>query len=113
MKTLVNFDIFAISEHWLYSEQLHKVDNFSSLYRSHCVSSNDNSDILSGKRAFAGVGLLWKASFGDLISLLSIDSDRIVGIQYACPNRVTTKRRPKTKDLRSKIPRVQYADWLL
>ena len=28
--------------------------------------------------------LLGKASFGDLISPLSIDSDRIVGIQYAC-----------------------------
>ena len=37
------------------------------------------------KRAFAGVGLLWKASFGDLVSPLSIDTDRIVGIQYACP----------------------------
>ena len=55
------------------------------LDRSHCVSSNDNPDILSGKRAFAGVGLLWKASFGDLISPLPIDGDRIVGIQYACP----------------------------
>ena len=66
--------------------QLHKIDNFSSLYRSHCVSSNDNPDILSGKRAFAGVRLLWKAAFGDLISPLSFDSDRIVGIRYACLN---------------------------
>ena len=65
---------------------MHKTDNFSSLYRSHCISSNDNPDILSGKRAFAGVGLLWKASSGDLISLLSIENDRIVGIQYAYPN---------------------------
>ena len=32
------------------------------------------------------MGLLWKASFGDLISPLSFDSDGIVGIQYACPN---------------------------
>ena len=69
-----NFDIFAISEHWLalFGEHLHKLDNFSGLYRSHCVSSNDNADILSGKRAFASVGLLWKASFGDVISSLSI-----------------------------------------
>ena len=70
MKTLVNFDIFA-PEHRLFSEQLHKIDNFSSLYRSHCVSSNNNPDILSGKRSFVGVGLLWKASFGDLISRTS------------------------------------------
>ena len=74
MKTLVNFDIFAISEHWLFSEVYHNIDNFSS------------PDILSRKRAFAGVGLLWKASFSDLISPLSIDSDKIVGIQYECPN---------------------------
>ena len=64
-----SFDIF---EHWLFGEQLHKLDNFSGLYRSHCVSSIANADILSGKRAFASVGLLWKASFGDVISSLSI-----------------------------------------
>ena len=45
MKTLVNFNIFAISEHWLFSEVLHNIDKFSS------------PGILSRKRALAGVGL--------------------------------------------------------
>ena len=49
------------------------------------VTPRDNPDILSGKRASAGVGLLWKAFFGDLVSPLSIDKDSIVGIQYASP----------------------------
>ena len=32
------------------------------------------------------MGLLWKDSFGDLISPLPFDSDRIVEIRYTCPD---------------------------
>ena len=51
-----SFDIFAISEHCLFAEQL-ELFEASTNYTNNCiaVSSEDNPSILSGKPAMAGL----------------------------------------------------------
>ena len=78
-----SFDIFAISGHRLFAEQLEILEASTNYtYNYIAVSSEDNPAILSGKPAHGGVALLWKTCFNDLvIPLENIDSDRIVGIR--------------------------------
>ena len=78
-----SFDIFAISEHCLFAEQLELLEASTNYtYNSIAVSSEDNPSILSGKPAHGGVALFWKTCFNDLVKPLeNIDSDRIVGIR--------------------------------
>ena len=87
-KPLVNnFDIFAISEHSLFDEQLDifKI-TFGETYNFHAVSASDNPSILSGEKGHGGVALLWNLSFDDFITPLSkIESGRIVGIKCSFP----------------------------
>ena len=68
-----SFDIFAISEHCLFVEQL-EVLEASTNYKYNCiaVSSEDNPSILSGKPAHSGVALFWKTCFNDLVKPLEI-----------------------------------------
>ena len=78
-----SFDIFAISEHCLFAEQLELLEA-STNYTYNCiaVSSEDNPSILSGKPAHGGVASFWKTCFNDLVKPLeNIDSDRILGIR--------------------------------
>ena len=70
---LHSFDMFAFSEHWLFKEQLDLITEFS----------EHNSNFLSGRRGQGGVGLFWKNEYGDYITHLPIDSDRIVGVQFS------------------------------
>ena len=81
---LVNsFDIFAISEHCLFEEQLEILEaSINYTYKSTAVSAEDNPSILSGKAAHGGVALFWKNCIKDMVTPLeNIDSDRIVGIR--------------------------------
>ena len=74
-----SFDIFAISEHCPFAEQL-EILEASTNYTYNCiaVSSEDNLSILSGKPAHGGVALFWKTYFNDFIKPLeNIDSNRI------------------------------------
>ena len=80
---LHSFDMFAFSEHWLFKEQLDVITEFSETYQCHSISSNNNPNFLSGRRGQGGVGLFWKNEYGDLITHLPIDSDRIVGVQFS------------------------------
>ena len=54
---LVNsFDIFAISEHCLFEEQLEILEaSINYTYKSTAVSAEDNPSILSGKAAHGGL----------------------------------------------------------
>ena len=56
-----SFDIFAISEHCLFAEQL-EILEASTNYTYNCivVSSEDNPSIFSGKPAHGGVALFGK-----------------------------------------------------
>ena len=81
---LVNsFDIFAISEHCLFEEQLEILEaSINYTYKSTAVSAEDNPSILSGKAAHGGVALFWKNCIKDMVTPLeNINSDRIVGIR--------------------------------
>ena len=82
------FDIFAISEHSLFEEQLDIFDRCTDLsYKWTAVSSKDNPPILSSKPAQRGVALFWKISIDDLVTpLANIDSDHIVGIRCDFPD---------------------------
>ena len=78
-----SFDIFAISEHCLFEEQLEILEaSINYTYKSTAVSAEDNPSILSGKAAYGGVALFWKNCIKDIVTPLeNIDSDRIVGIR--------------------------------
>ena len=83
-KSLIEcFDIFAISEHCLFDEQLDRLKS-STDYTYNCiaVSASDNPPLLSGQNAHGGVALFWKHVFDDYITpSTNIQSDRIVGIK--------------------------------
>ena len=68
------------TEHWLFEEQLGKLEHLTNDYNGLGVASQSNPDILSGQRAHErGDGMLWKTSRTSLASKLQIDSDRLVG----------------------------------
>ena len=80
---IISFDIFTVSEHCLYEEQLGILDSATNYtFKCTAVSAFDNPAILSGKPAYGGVALFWKNSINDFVTPLEeIDSDRIVGIR--------------------------------
>ena len=84
---LNQFDIFSVSEHWLFEEQLCKLECVDSRYVGYSKASQNNPNILSGQRGQGGVEMLWKAGLGDFVSKLSIDSDRIIGAKFVLENR--------------------------
>ena len=53
---LNQFDIFAVTEHWLFEEQLGKLEHLTNNYTGFGVASQNNPDILSGQRAHGGGG---------------------------------------------------------
>ena len=57
--TLNQFDIFAVTEHWLFEEQLGKLEHLTNNYTGFGVASQYNPDILSGQRVHGGEG--WNA----------------------------------------------------
>ena len=80
---LHSFDVFAFSEHWLFKEQLDLTTEFFDTYQCHSISSNSSPNFLYGRRGQGGVGLFWENEYGDFITDLPIDSDRIVGVQFS------------------------------
>ena len=88
-KSIFNcFDIFGISEHSLFEEQLDLIKAANgNTYNCHAASAFDNPAVVSGEIAHGGVALLWKYAINDFITpLATINSDRIVGIKCAFPN---------------------------
>ena len=58
LDTILNqFDIFAITEHWLFEEQFGKLEHLTNDYTDFGVASQNNPDKLSGQRAHGGGGL--------------------------------------------------------
>ena len=83
---LDRFDVLALSEHWLFEEQLHKISNYSCDFTGYGIASQSNPDILSGRRGHGEIGILWSTAFSDFASPLSIDSDRITGVKLTTPD---------------------------
>ena len=83
-KSLIEwFDIFPISEHCLFDEQLELLKPSTDyIYNCIAVSASDDPQLLSGQNVHRDVALLWRHAFDDYItSLTNIQSDRIVGIK--------------------------------
>ena len=82
------FNIFGISEHSLFQEQLDLIKAATgNPFNCHAASAFDSPAVVSGELAHGGVTLLWKYAINDFITPLeTINSDRIVGIKCDFPN---------------------------
>ena len=77
-----DIDICGVSEHWLYKKDLHFLDSVDSDYNYSAVSDSD-LELPSRRRVGkGGVALFWKRTIDSRVSILNIDDDRLVGIQY-------------------------------
>ena len=84
LDTILNqFDIFAIAEHWLFEEQLGKLEHLTNDYTGFGVASQNNPDIIWPEGPWGGgFGMLWKTSLTSLASKLPIDCDHIVVAKF-------------------------------
>ena len=76
-----NIDICGLSEHWLYEKDLIFLNQINSNYNCHAVSisiSDSQGAVALGK---AGRALLWHKRLDSIITPLSFEDDRIIGIQ--------------------------------
>ena len=73
-------DIFGISEHYLFQEQLYIIKAATgNTYNCHATSAFDNPAVVSGVIDHGGVALLWKYATDDFITTLeTTDSDSIM-----------------------------------
>ena len=71
-KSIFNcFDIFGISEHSLFHEQLDLVKAATGkTYNCHAASAFDNPTVVSGEIAHGGMALLWKYAMNDFTTPL-------------------------------------------
>lgn len=74
-------DICGISEHWLYPHNIHFLGSISSDFNYHAVCDSDLSTASNRKVGKGGAAILWHRSLDHRVVPISIDSDRIVGIQ--------------------------------
>ena len=73
-------DLCFLQEHWLFSDQLHKLSNFHVDFSSVSVSGMDSSVLLTG-RPFGGCAILFRKSLSSCIAPLCCDSNRFCGIR--------------------------------
>ena len=76
-----NIDICGIAEHWLYEKDLHFINNMDNMYSS--LATSDIDLLLPSARRVGkgGVCLLWHKKLNNLITPISCNNDRIIGIQ--------------------------------
>ena len=78
----LSVDICGIGEHWLYINDLNFLESFFSSYKYAAVSDSDLEKPSRRKVGKCGVAIFWKRTIDSRVSLLNIDDDRIIGIQY-------------------------------
>ena len=77
-----SIDICGLSEHWLFNTNLHFLQTINCNYKCFSVSDADLLNPSRRKVGKGGVALFWKRELDKYISLLDIDDDRLVGIEY-------------------------------
>ena len=77
-----DIDICSVSEHWLYQKDLHFLDSVHKSYNHAAVADFDLEKPSRRKVGKGGVALFWKCCLDSNITLLNIDDDRIIGVQY-------------------------------
>ena len=75
---LKNIDILALSEHWLYYDELSFLDGLDDQFCYYASSSRLNDNTRRWKRGQGGVGLLWRSKL--VVKKLFL-SDRLVAIK--------------------------------
>ena len=70
--------MYVIQEHWLHTDQLHKLNDFNSDFLSVAVSGMDSGSLLCG-RPYGGCSVLYRKSL----------SSCIINPRRACAARVT------------------------
>ena len=78
----LDIDICGVCEHWLYKKDLLFLESVHSSYNYSAVSDFDLERPSKRQVGKGGVALFWKRSIDSRVSLLNIDDDRIIGIQY-------------------------------
>ena len=75
-------DICGISEHWLFSYNLHFLGSIHNQYDYHAIADPDLALVCNRKVGKGGLCLLWKKSLSNKIAPLTLNCKSIVGIQY-------------------------------
>ena len=85
LKLMKTNDIIALSEHWLYPNRLHVLNDISEEFSCIARSSRHCRSEHYGKRGFGrgqgGVALLWKTSLNGISPMPEIVHDRVCGIR--------------------------------
>ena len=82
-----NFDIIMLTEHWLHSNKLNKLNEISPKVNSWGRSSKSaTADDYGCTRGQGGVAILWKKDIIGITPLNYIKHDRICGIRFENPN---------------------------
>ena len=83
-KLLVENDVHicGISEHWLYSHDLHFLNSIQHAYNGFGKSDGTLSLPSNRRVGKGGVALIWHKSLNEHVTPLNVDSDRIVGVQF-------------------------------
>ena len=74
--------ICGISEHWLYSHDLHFLNSIHHSYNGFGKSDGTLSLPSNRRVGKGGVALIWHTSLNEHVTPLNVDSDRIVGVQF-------------------------------
>ncbi len=75
-------DIIVASEHRLYEQELHKLQQYFPCYIIHAKASSDlKQDQYFNKPGHCGLCIAWHQSLSGSIRTLNTDSDRICAIQ--------------------------------
>ena len=81
LRSLVDsFDVCFLQEHWLISNHLHRVNEFSSDFLSVGISDMDDSVLLSG-RPYRGCSIVYKKSLSSSITPLCTNSNRFCAVK--------------------------------
>ena len=78
----VNADIVFLQETWLMPSDLNLLDNVSSDFYSHSISSVDPGQLLIG-RPHGGVSILWRKSISYMCKVVLFDEDRLLGLEIS------------------------------
>ena len=78
-KLLESVDVLALSEHWLYEDELSFLDNLHNDFLYHAKVSERNNINTRWRRGQGGVAIVWRKHLK--VQQLSLGNDRIVAIK--------------------------------
>jgi hypothetical protein len=83
-KLLESVDVLAISEHWLYADELTILDNLHNDFLYYAKTSEQNNMNTRWQRGQGGVAIVWKKHLK--AQRLLRGNDRIVAIKFGMNN---------------------------